>query len=119
MIGDIEWDGFATRETRNLATCKSTRAGRSAGLREIGGWPAVSISLAECRRRKKASLTGTRNPLLYRFPMLKTILLATVIAVTSIVSSQAHCGSCDHKDDKKKTDKKDGEKKELVTKVQP
>jgi hypothetical protein len=51
--------------------------------------------------------------------MLKTILLATVIAVTSIVSSQAHCGSCDHKDDKKKTDKKDGEKKELVTKVQP
>jgi hypothetical protein len=47
-----------------------------------------------------------------------TLLLATVIAVTSMASSQAHCDSCDHKDDKKKSDKKDGEKKELVTKVQ-
>ena len=51
--------------------------------------------------------------------MIKTFLLAIVLAVTSIASSQAHCGSCDHKDDKKKGDKKDGEKKELLTKVQP
>jgi hypothetical protein len=51
--------------------------------------------------------------------MIKTLLLATVLAVTSIASSQAHCGSCDHKDDKKKDGKKDGEKKEFVTKVQP
>jgi hypothetical protein len=50
--------------------------------------------------------------------MKKAILLAAVVVVTSIVSSQAHCGSCDHKDDKK-SDKKDGEKKELATKVQP
>lgn len=41
--------------------------------------------------------------------MIKTILLATVIATASISSSQAHCGSCDHKDAKKdKTEKKEG-----------
>jgi len=41
--------------------------------------------------------------------MIKTILLATVIAATSISSSQAHCGSCEHKDAKKdKTEKKEG-----------
>ena len=50
--------------------------------------------------------------------MNKAILLAAAIVVTSIVSSQAHCGTCDHKDDKK-SDKKGGEKKELVTKIQP
>jgi hypothetical protein len=68
---------------------------------------------------QKAPLTGIHNPTLYSPPMIKTLLLATVLAVTSIASSHAHCGSCDHKDDKKKGDKKDGEKKELVTKVQP
>ncbi len=50
--------------------------------------------------------------------MIKTLLIAAAIVVTSIASSQAHCGTCDHKDDKK-GDKKDGEKKELVTSVQP
>ena len=49
--------------------------------------------------------------------MLKNLLLAMVIIVAPIASSQAHCGSCDHKDDKKE-DKKDGAKKELVIRVQ-
>ena len=41
--------------------------------------------------------------------MIKTILLATIIAAASISSSQAHCGSCEHKDAKKdKTEKKEG-----------
>ena len=39
--------------------------------------------------------------------MIKSILLAAAFAVTSIVSSQAHCGSCEHKDDKK-CEQKDG-----------
>jgi hypothetical protein len=42
--------------------------------------------------------------------------MALVVATT--VSSQAHCGTCDHKDDKK-GDKRGGEKKELAAKVQP
>jgi hypothetical protein len=52
--------------------------------------------------------------------MIKTYLIAAAIVITSIVSSQAHCGTCDHKDDKKATseqkdgEKKDGEKKEAV-----
>lgn len=41
--------------------------------------------------------------------MIKSILLAAAFAITSIVSSQAHCGSCEHKDDKK-CEQKDGEK---------
>jgi hypothetical protein len=42
--------------------------------------------------------------------MIKSLLLATAIIVTSIVSSQAHCGTCDHKDEKKgKCEKKDGD----------
>ncbi|MFZ9921199.1 MAG: hypothetical protein ACO3GO_04790 [Terrimicrobiaceae bacterium] len=49
--------------------------------------------------------------------MIKTLLLTAAIIVTSIAASQADCGSCDHKD--KKGDKKDGEKKELVTPVHP
>ncbi len=40
--------------------------------------------------------------------MIKSLLLATAIIVTSIVSSQAHCGTCDHKD-KGKCEKKDGD----------
>ncbi|MFM8982333.1 MAG: hypothetical protein ACKOLA_05385 [Spartobacteria bacterium] len=41
--------------------------------------------------------------------MIKSLLLATAIIVTSIVSSQAHCGTCDHKDEKKGTcEQKDG-----------
>lgn len=36
-----------------------------------------------------------------------------------IATSQAHCGKCDHKDDKKDDKKKEGEKSELVIKVQP
>jgi hypothetical protein len=43
--------------------------------------------------------------------MIKSILLAAAFAVTSIVSSQAHCGSCEHKDDKK-CEQKDGKKGE-------
>ena len=39
--------------------------------------------------------------------MMRSILLATALIVTSIVSSQAHCGTCDHKD-KGKSEKKDG-----------
>jgi hypothetical protein len=50
--------------------------------------------------------------------MIKSILLAAAVALITIVSSQAHCGTCDHKDDKK-DGKKDGEKKELVSEVQP
>jgi hypothetical protein len=47
--------------------------------------------------------------------MIKTYLIAAAIVITSIVSSQAHCGTCDHKDDKKATsEQKDGEKKEAV-----
>jgi len=45
--------------------------------------------------------------------MIKSLLLAAALAVTSIVSSQAHCGTCDHKDDKKgKCEEKEGEKGE-------
>lgn len=41
--------------------------------------------------------------------MIKIILLASVIAAASISSSQAHCGTCDHKDAKKDTtEKKEG-----------
>jgi hypothetical protein len=43
--------------------------------------------------------------------MIKSILLVAAFAVTSIVSSQAHCGSCEHKDDKK-CEQKDGKKGE-------
>jgi len=50
--------------------------------------------------------------------MKKILLLTAAFAITTIASSQAHCGSCDHKDDKK-GDKKGSEKKELVTEVQP
>ena len=43
--------------------------------------------------------------------MIKSLLLAVAFAFTTIVSSQAHCGTCDHKDDKKgKCEEKDGEK---------
>ena len=42
--------------------------------------------------------------------MMKSLLLATALIVTSIVSSQAHCGTCDHKDEKKgDCEKKDGD----------
>ena len=50
--------------------------------------------------------------------MIKLLLLSAAFAVTTLVSAQAHCGTCDHKDDKK-SDKKDDQKKELVTEVQP
>ena len=43
--------------------------------------------------------------------MIKSLLLAAALAATSIVSSQAHCGSCEHKDDKK-CEQKDGKKGE-------
>ncbi len=43
--------------------------------------------------------------------MIKSFLIATAIVVTSIASSHAHCGSCDHKDAKKgKCEQKDGKK---------
>jgi hypothetical protein len=43
--------------------------------------------------------------------MIKPLLIATVLVVTSIVSSKAHCGSCDQKDDKQgKCEQKDGKK---------
>ena len=42
--------------------------------------------------------------------MIKSLLLATAIIVTSIVSSQAHCGTCDHNDEKKgKCEQKEGQ----------
>ncbi|NBS51307.1 MAG: hypothetical protein EBS96_01550 [Spartobacteria bacterium] len=45
--------------------------------------------------------------------MIKSLLLAAALAATSIVSSQAHCGTCDLKDDKKgKCEEKEGEKGE-------
>ena len=33
--------------------------------------------------------------------MTKALLIATALSFVSIVSSQAHCGTCDHKDEKK------------------
>ncbi len=41
--------------------------------------------------------------------MIKLILIATVFVVTSIASTQAHCGSCEHKKDDK-CEKKDDKK---------
>ena len=43
--------------------------------------------------------------------MIKSFFIVAAIVVTSTASSYAHCGTCDHKDDKKGScEKKDGAK---------
>ena len=54
------------------------------------------------------ALTERQGRSLSTSPMIKSLLIATALAFVSIVSSQAHCGTCDHKDEKKgKCEKKD------------
>lgn len=48
--------------------------------------------------------------------LIKPLLLATALAFVSIVSTQAHCGTCDHKDEKKDGDCSDTEEKKAEDK---
>ena len=54
-------------------------------------------------------MTKLTSWILYCGLMIKLILIATVFVVTSIASTQAHCGSCEHKKDDK-CEKKDDKK---------
>ena len=51
--------------------------------------------------------------------MKRPLLMAAVLTVVSAMASFAHCGTCDHKDDKKKDDKKEPKEEHLVISVQP